>query len=74
MADTFDSDRWYFVVECEECGRPISLGEAPSPAQVPSPVTEGGQVICPHSDCRSQRIFLSGEVRRMSGKMLAERP
>lgn len=74
MVGSFDPDRWYFVVECEECGRPISLGEAPPPEREPSPTVEGGQVICPHSDCRSQGNFLAGEVRRVSGKMLAERP
>jgi RNase P subunit RPR2 len=32
-----ESGRWYFVVDCENCGEPIPFAEAPSPDDDPSP-------------------------------------
>jgi hypothetical protein len=44
--------KWYFVVDCSVCGKPIPLAQAPSPDEKPEPLHY--RVVydlrCPHCD------------------------
>jgi hypothetical protein len=44
--------KWYFVVDCLACGKPIPMAEAPSPNQRPDPLPYRvvSDLSCPHCD------------------------
>jgi hypothetical protein len=47
-----EARKWYFVVDCLHCERPIPLAHAPSPAEKPDPLRYRliSEVTCPHCD------------------------
>jgi hypothetical protein len=44
--------KWYFVVDCFACEKPVPLAEAPSPDEKPDPLRYRvvSDLRCPHCD------------------------
>jgi hypothetical protein len=52
MVKFTEPGKWYFVVDCLACEKPIPLAEAPSPNQKPDPLRYRAVsgLRCPHCD------------------------
>ena len=63
--------KWYFVVDCSVCGKPVPLAEAPSPDEKPDPLEYRtiANLTCPH--CGYVGTYVP---RRMSRRLVEHTP
>jgi hypothetical protein len=66
MGQAYDPNRWYFVVQCEQCGEVIPLALAPSPEQDPTPKMHAIQLPCPC--CHREGNYRVGQIERWRGQ------
>jgi DNA-directed RNA polymerase subunit RPC12/RpoP len=60
-----DRDKWYFLIECENCDRAMVLSDAPSPQEIAEPTITALYRKCPH--CGHKQTYQPEQVQRFQG-------
>ena len=64
MRKLTEPGKWYFVVDCSYCDRPIPLADAPSPDEKPDPLRYRvmSEVTCPR--CGGVGTYIPRQISR----------
>lgn len=65
MGRAYDSNYWYYVVTCQQCGEVIPLALAPSPEEKPNAKCPARQMPCPH--CHIEGAYPPSQIGRRRG-------
>ena len=56
--------KWFWVVVCERCKRPIPLFPAPNPRSIPATPDDPFYGQCLHLDCNHRGKYQNSQIRR----------